>query len=74
MADGWWREGKEGKPRRVVVVAEERWAVRPCERGYKTEFGFFFYLGGMAIGILFFPMARYWFLLDFLEKINRTVF
>jgi hypothetical protein len=34
---------------------------------------FFFYLGGMAIGILFFPMAPYWFFLDFLDKGNMLI-
>ena len=40
MADGWWREREEGKPRRVEVVMEERWAVRLCERASKADFGF----------------------------------
>ena len=34
------RGREEGKPRRVEVVMEERWAVRLCERASKADFGF----------------------------------
>jgi hypothetical protein len=59
------RGGEEGKQRRVVVVVEERWAVRPCERGYKTEFGFSFYLFFYMIFLLSWRNGYWYFVFSY---------
>jgi hypothetical protein len=75
MADGWWREEGRKESRDVLW-----WWWRgglSAHASVLTNRVWIFLLSwkesGMAIGILFFPMARYWFLLDFLEKRNSTV-
>jgi hypothetical protein len=51
------RGGEEGKQRRVVVVVEERWAVRPCERAYKQSLDFSFILEGIRNGYWYFVLS-----------------